>query len=181
MIEEIARNSEWVNTMLTDEEVGLLREHTVNPAVWTDPCGSEPCAPMCPCAQTRLDNILSRVPPTTTDIVLYSGGEVPLGDFIFSMGPLNLPYFTSSYDRTVAEKYARMSQNPRCASLFVLRVPAGSKIVCLDTVSAHGNEEREVFLSGQATLTVVGIESDENFTVVHANYRCRHSVSSVSI
>jgi hypothetical protein len=143
-----------IDEFLTQSEKHLLTTHTTDPSVWKNKKNIE-----------ILQKILTRIPTTQEEITLYSGAEIPISQYIFG-SPLNLNYFTSSYCLNVAEKYAQMY---KC--LFILTVPKGSKIICLDKLSAHGDSEHEVLLSGIATLHVTQIEYKEKYLVVHTIYQ----------
>ena len=147
-------NLRWTAVYLSAAERSLLAEHTRNPGVWT------------PETMASLAAILARIPPTEAELELYSGAEH--AELVFGR-PMNLPYFTSSYDRGVALRYAAAY---KC--LLTLRVPAGSKVVFLDDLSVHGHAEAEVLLSGDAVLKVTRILLDDmaraGVVVVEADY-----------
>lgn len=153
-------NLNWSAFNLTESEKNLLLKHTSDVSVWNDIEN-----------QNILNNLFSRVPPTQQSIELYSGAEFPLDTFKFNK-KLGLKYFTSSYDLQVASKYAKL-QYPTQACLFIINVPIGSKILCLNLISIHKGEEREVILSGNATLKVTQIKNtflELGYMTVYVDY-----------
>ncbi len=154
--EQLDNNLEWTLQHLTAEQSSLLTKHTHDTSVWNS---SE--------NQDILTNILNQIPGTSVDINLYSGAEHALSTYNFYV-PLNLEYFTSSYDWNVAVKYTNMLKS---GGLFVLHIPKGSKILCLDNLSIHGSAEHEVLLSGNARLYITKIDTVSNtYPVIYATY-----------
>lgn len=151
----IEKNLDWLTLNLTQTEKTLLTLHTTDITVWNDKSNI-----------AILQNLLLRIPESQQEITLYSGAEIPINQYIFGSA-LNLKYFTSSYSLQVAEKYAQM-QSKENACLFILTAPKGSKFVCLDNLSAHGNSEHEVLLSGDTTLSIKKIETNEKYLIIHA-------------
>jgi len=155
LMEVITKNLNWQKDNLTENEKILLTTHTTNTNVWNNPDNMQ-----------IAQNIFSRIEKTPHDIILYSGAEIPIDQFTFG-SPLNLKYFTSSYNRHVAEKYAKMLTKDK-ACLFILTIPTGSQIICLDNLSVHGNSEHEVLLNCDFILNVTHINHHDNYLIVHA-------------
>ena len=121
---------------LSEEDKNLLRRHTHDVGVWSADSN----------ARRRIEAVFERVPPIKHGLDLYSGGEVIYNRFDFS-GAKHRPYLTSSYDPVVANKYAESY-----GWMMTIHVPAGQKVLPLDTISVHGNSEREVLLPPQTKL-----------------------------
>jgi hypothetical protein len=153
----ITENLKWLTTHQTYMD-DILREHTTNTHIWDNID-----------YRLELKRLLAQIPPVSNEgLILYSGAEIPISNIKFGQS-LNLPYFTSSYDRQVAEKYANM-QSVEHAGLLVIHVPVGSKIVCLDHISSHGDAEHEVLLWGKATLQVRQIIRNSEYVTIHVDY-----------
>lgn len=159
-MDSIEKNLDWSTLNLTQTEKILLTLHTTDITVWNDKENI-----------SMLQNLLLRIPESQQEITLYSGAEIPINQYTFGSS-LNLKYFTSSYSLQVAEKYAQM-QSKENACLFILTVPKGAKFVCLDNLSAHGNSEHEVLLSGDSSLCVTKIETNEKYLVVYATIKIK--------
>lgn len=145
------RNLAWTAAHLSAAERALLAEHTTNPGVWNSEEN-----------RLALAALLARVPPTQQPLTLWSGLEVPLGDLrLGAPAPTPLPYLTSSYKRDVARKYAETF-----GAMLVLSVPAGSRVLFLDAVSAHGDAEGEVLLDAAAELRATRVDRDEEAIVL---------------
>lgn len=127
----------WTQTSMTPGEAALFRAHTE---------GAEVCSEIWRDARNRrvAASVFARIPPTSRECELYSGGEVPLSEFSFEGDRL---YLTSSYDASVANTYA-------CdyGWVLIIRVPAGARLLPLDEVSVHGDREREVVLPSDCRL-----------------------------
>ena len=156
-VSRMEANLDWLDANLTAEERELLKTHTHDVSVWDTFDSIE-----------MLHDILDRIPATTEQLILYSGAEFAIDQYTFGE-MLKLKYFTSSYSREVAEKYA--IQTGRIGVLFVLTIPKGSKFVCLDRISVHGDAEHECLLDGfNAILKVTRIVGKKEYIEVHADY-----------
>lgn len=137
----------------------MLRMHTIDFTIWNNEKN-----------RMILDNILNRIIPIEKEITLYSGAEIPINNIKFNTS-LGLTYFTSSYNKRIAHIHAKsLSLDQAC--LFVLTIPIGSKIICLDNISAHGDVEHEVILSGKASLYVKSINNyHDSYVIVNVDYK----------
>ncbi len=115
----------------------ICKEHTRNPRVWDDPANRAAVA------IAQRDVAAPRLP---TSGVLWSGSErdasywtdPPLG----VAHPLHdLPYLTSSYSLSIAQKYA-----VEHGLLLELHFTNPYPGLCLDRVSVHGDAEHEILI-----------------------------------
>lgn len=180
---EIIKNLEWSCKNLTPDEIRLLQCHVWNVDItWcvTDKSRKlkslqdssksilSNCLNIANENRNKLFDIFERIPPTTEEITLYSGAEFPISLIKFGK-QLNLPYFTSSYEKRTADLW---SGNHR--TLYILTILPSSKIISLDGISIRGNKstckDYEVLLNPNAILHITKIEQYNHILILHVNY-----------